>query len=69
MEIVDVYKAVNGIIYYTDNKITKGDFIKQNIDTSLWKDIIFIDDFIFNLDSVSHIFPKSKCYKFEIILK
>ena len=55
-------------IYYTDNKIYKGDFIKSNIDTSLWYEIIFIDDYVFNLDSVSCIFPESKCYKFEIDL-
>lgn len=53
-------------VHYTDNKIMKGDFIKSNIDTSLWDDIIFIDDHTFNLVSVSHRFPESKCYKFEI---
>ena len=46
----------------------KGDFIKSNIDTSLWNDIIFIDDYTFNLVSVSHRFPESKCYKFEVNL-
>jgi len=55
-------------VHYTDNKIMKGDFIKSNIDTSLWDDIIFIDDHTFNLVSVSHKFPESKCYKFEIHL-
>ena len=55
-------------VYYTDNKINKGDFIKSNIDTSLWDDIIFVDDYEFNLASVKYIFPKSKCYKFEVIL-
>lgn len=55
-------------VYYTDNKIHKGDFIKSNIDTSLWKDIIFIDDYDYNLDSVKNKFPDSKCYKFEVIL-
>jgi len=55
-------------IYYTDNKIQKGNFIKLNIDTTLWEDIIFIDDYTINLDSVKYIFPNSKCYKFEITL-
>jgi hypothetical protein len=53
-------------VHYTDNKIMKGDYIKSNIDTSLWDDIIFIDDHTFNLVSVSYRFPESKCYKFEI---
>lgn len=55
-------------VYYTDNKIYKGDFIKSNIDTSLWNDIIFVDDYEFNLASVKCIFPNSKCYKFEVNL-
>ena len=46
-------------IHYTDNKISKGEFIKLNIDTSIWEEIIFIDDYII---------PESKCYKFEITL-
>jgi hypothetical protein len=55
-------------IHYTDNKISKGNYIKNNITTTIWNDIIFIDDYDFNLDSVKQILPESKCYKFEVIL-
>ena len=55
-------------VYYTDNKIHKGDFIKSNINTSLFNDIIFIDDYDYNLDSVTSRFSESKCYKFDVVL-
>lgn len=53
-------------IYYTNNKITKGEFIKNNIDLSNWSNIIFIDDFETNINSVINYFPEIKCYQFCI---
>ena len=54
--------------HYTDNKISKGDYIKANIELSFWNDIIFIDDYDFNLISVWKNFPHLKCYKFVVNL-
>ena len=53
-------------IYYTNNKISKGEYIKLNIDISRWGEIIFIDDLDFNLKSVFETIEDVKCYKFVI---
>jgi hypothetical protein len=53
-------------ICYTDNKISKGEYIKFNININQCNEVIFIDDLDFNLYSVSSLFPQIKCYKFQI---
>ena len=53
-------------IYYTNNKISKGEYIKLNIDVSKYGEIIFIDDLDINLKSVFETIENVKCYKFVI---
>ena len=54
-------------IYYTDNILSKGDYINQYIDLTPHTDVIFIDDMNFQLDSVYNLDQEIKCYQFEII--
>lgn len=49
-------------VFYTGDRISKGSFIKKNIKIK-GKNVIFIDDFIGNIESVSKI-PSIKCFKF-----
>ena len=53
-------------VHYTNNTISKGDYIKNNINTSQWNEGIFIDDLDFNLISVFNYRSDIKCYKFVI---
>ena len=59
-------------IHYTAAQITKGEYIKKYIDLSEWKNVIFIDDCISNIQSVLDLeldldlHPQIVCYKFEI---
>ena len=49
-------------VFYTGDRITKGSFIKKNFKIK-GKNVIFIDDYIGNIESVSKI-PSIKCFKF-----
>lgn len=49
-------------VFYTGDRITKGSFIKKNFKIK-GKNVIFIDDYIGNIQSVSKI-PSIKCFKF-----
>ena len=51
-------------IHYLSNTISKGDYIKKNINLEGREEIIFIDDQDYNLDNVKNILPQIKCYKF-----
>ncbi len=51
-------------IHYTNNSISKGEYINKYIDLDGVSDIIFIDDLDENLISFNSFFPKSKYYKF-----
>lgn len=51
-------------IHYTNNVISKGEYINTYIDLDGVNDIIFIDDLDENLYSFHCFFPKSKYYKF-----
>jgi hypothetical protein len=51
-------------IHYTDNIITKGDYIKKHILISEWSEVIFIDDILFNIQTVNAIVPQIKCFQF-----
>jgi hypothetical protein len=55
-------------VYYTDNLVTKGEYIKNNIELDKYSQIIFIDDYDSYIESVLNLFPKIICYKFEISL-
>ena len=49
-------------VFYTGDRITMGSFIKKNFKIK-GKNVIFIDDYIGNIESVSKI-PSIKCFKF-----
>lgn len=51
-------------IHYTGSKISKGEYIKKNIDLSNWENIIFIDDYDSYIKSVMDLHPQIVCYKF-----
>ena len=53
-------------VHYTDNVITKGEYIKNNIQIDKYSEVIFIDDYDTYIKSVLDIFPEIICYKFEI---
>ena len=53
-------------IHYTEAKITKGEYIKQNINIEEWDEVIFIDDYLSYIQSVKTLFPQIKCYNFII---
>lgn len=54
-------------IHYTNNLISKGEYIKEYIDLKDWDEIIFIDDYEEYIKSVKDIFPNIKCYKFKVL--
>lgn len=54
-------------VHYTDNLVTKGEYIKNNIEIDKYSQVIFIDDYDSYIKSVLDIFPQIICYKFEIV--
>jgi len=57
-------KYDNFEIHYTSNLISKGQYIRENIDLTDYDEIIFIDDYEDYIKSVKDIFPNITCYKF-----
>lgn len=53
-------------IHYTNDKISKGEYIKNNLKLESYSDIIFIDDYECYIQKVIEFVPQSRCYKFEI---
>ncbi len=53
-------------IYYTDNKCSKGEYMKKFMNFSGWDDIIFIDDSEQQIFSVMSKFPNIRNYLFCI---
>jgi len=53
-------------VHYTNNLISKGEYIKKNIKLEEYDEIIFIDDYESYIKHVKDIFPHINCYKFEI---
>ncbi len=53
-------------VHYTDNIISKGDYINLRIDTTPHTDVIFIDDLDFHVESVCKLNSNIKCYQFEM---
>lgn len=51
-------------VYYTNNTISKGEFIRDKIDLDGVDKLIFIDDQINNLKSIKQYYPECQCYKF-----
>lgn len=52
-------------IHYTDNKISKGEYIKKYNLLNNYQHISFIDDYISYLGSVLELFPQVNCYLFN----
>jgi hypothetical protein len=52
-------------IYYTNNTITKGEYIKKYDLIQGFESVSFIDDYPCYLDSVSKLFPEINCYLFK----
>lgn len=53
-------------VYYTNNEMSKGDFIFDKIDLTPYENIIFIDDRDTSIYSVSNCMPYIDCYKFNV---
>jgi hypothetical protein len=53
-------------IHYTNNTISKGEYIKNNIDLSPYDDIIFIDDYECYISIVKNLNKNITCYKFVL---
>ena len=51
-------------IHYTNNMITKGEYIKSNIDISKYDEVICIDDYELYIMSILKVCPQIKCYLF-----
>jgi len=51
-------------VYYTNNTISKGEYINKYIVLNNYDNIIFIDDRKENIESVNQYFPQIKCHLF-----
>jgi acid phosphatase class B len=51
-------------VYYTNNSISKGEYIKSNIKLDEYDQIIFIDDNFININTVINFIPQAYCYLF-----
>jgi hypothetical protein len=51
-------------IHYTNNLMSKGRYIKTNIDISSYESVIFIDDYETYIKTVTEHFPHIICYQF-----
>lgn len=63
---LNIIKINDCQIYYTNDDISKGVYIKYNLDLKHYDEIIFIDDQDENLQSVNELNPNIICYKFII---
>jgi hypothetical protein len=53
-------------IHFTANRISKGEYIKEKIDLTIFDDVFFIDDLRENIQSVVEHCPTVKCFQFVI---
>ncbi len=51
-------------VYYTNNEMTKGHFVRDKLDMDGITDLIVIDDQTTNLKSIKQHFPIAECYRF-----
>lgn len=51
-------------VHYTNNDISKGDYIGRYIDCTKFKEVVFIDNDEKNIESVQISCPRIVCYKF-----
>ena len=54
-------------IHYTNNEMTKGEYIKNMNITDGYDHISFIDDYISYISSVHYYFPSIYCYLFQFM--
>lgn len=59
-------KCDNIQFHYTNDKISKGEYIKNNLKLDFYSDIIFIDDYECYIQTVKEFISHYRCYKFEI---
>ncbi len=52
-------------VYYTNNLISKGEYIKSNIKLDDYQRVIFIDDYPSYIQSVIELNPQIECYLFK----
>jgi len=52
------------LVHYTNNLISKGEYIKLNIKLDEYEKIIFIDDYPSYIQSVIDLNPQIECYLF-----
>lgn len=52
-------------VFYTNNAISKGDYIVNHIDMDGVEKLIVIDDQVDNLKSIHKSYPHCECYRFE----
>ena len=52
-------------IHYTNNEMTKGEYLKKTNLTDGYEHISFIDDYPSFIESVQHHFPDIRCYLFH----
>jgi hypothetical protein len=52
-------------IHYTNNEMTKGEYLKKTNLTNGYQHISFIDDYPSFIASVHHFFPQIHCYLFR----
>ena len=50
-------------VFYTGNRMTKGEYIRRFIPLEGYEKVIFIDDLPENITSVSSTFPEIQCYQ------
>lgn len=65
LQNVGLHNPENYEIHYTNNKITKGDYIKKYNLLDGYNHFSFIDDYEHCIDSVVKNFPNVNCYLFE----
>jgi hypothetical protein len=56
---------VDFTVHYTEAEISKGEYIRNNLDLTQWQDIVFIDDYASYLQSVKDLFPHVRCFQFD----
>lgn len=55
---------IERVVHYTNNKLTKGEYIDKFINLSGYEDIIFVDDNTLELWTVWCQYPNIRCYQF-----
>jgi hypothetical protein len=65
LKIAGLNNPENFIIHYTNNAISKGEYIQKNNLINGYEHISFIDDYPSFISSVHRLFPQINCYLFH----